>query len=453
MARGERTLIQWNAFAYYGELPSDRIETRYKVDQSPWSAWSTRRELSLREISSGSHTLEVQAKGLFGDLPVHGKTVDFEVLPPFYGRPAFYLPVGVLGSLLLTLGYLSRARERKFDRALREQDAAYRAVVEQQSELIFQILPNGALTFVNEAFCRFFSMRRDELLGRKFFDIISPEASREVMEKISRLTPEEPLLTVEAEVRRPEGNAWLNWTHKAIVDEHNNVVAFQSTGRDITDRKRFEDQLIASLKEKEVLLKEIHHRVKNNLQVISSLLNLQIGSLKDARDIEVFKESQNRVKSMALIHERLYQSGNLARIDFKEYLSSLVGHLSRSYPIGEVSFEEDVDELMLEIDTAIPCGLIVNELVSNALKHAFVGRSGGKVQVTLHALENQHCRLTVNDNGVGFPPGIEYRDASTLGLQLVNVLTGQLNGSLDITVANGTTFVITFPMKLQESIH
>jgi PAS domain S-box-containing protein len=215
---------------------------------------------------------------------------------------------------------------------------------------------------------------------------------------------------------------------------------------DITERKQMEEELKASLREKEVLLKEIHHRVKNNLQVISSLLDLESSYLKDQQTHELFKASQNRIKSMALIHEKLYQSQDLSRIDFTEYIRKLIDHLVRSYRIkpGAITVKITAAEMFLGIDTAIPCGLIVNELVSNSLKHAFPTAKSGEICIDLHANTDGTIVLIVSDNGVGLPRDFDFRTTESLGLQLVNILVDQLNGTIAHTNINGTTFTITF---------
>ena len=214
-------------------------------------------------------------------------------------------------------------------------------------------------------------------------------------------------------------------------------------------------ELEASLEEKEVLLKEIHHRVKNNLQVISSLLNLQSGYINDEAALQMFKESQNRVRSMALIHEKLYQSEDLARIDFAEYIRDLTNYLLRMYGTGtyRVRLIVNVEDVSLDIDTAIPCGLMVNELVSNSLKYAFpMGDRSldeqrefkAEISVDLRLDNDSNLILIVSDNGVGFPENLDFRETESLGLQLVNTLTEQLDGSIELDRTGGTTFKITF---------
>jgi PAS domain S-box-containing protein len=219
------------------------------------------------------------------------------------------------------------------------------------------------------------------------------------------------------------------------------------------ERKRVEEQLNSSLKEKEVLLKEIHHRVKNNMQVISSLLNLQSGRIKSQDILEMFKESQDRIRSMSLIHERLYQSEDLARIDFSHYIQNLAKHLFQSYRIDPeaVVLQTDVRDVSLDINKAIPCGLIINELISNSLKYAFPQakkadkkkEKKGEIDIQLTA-ENGKVSLLVKDNGIGLPEDLDIEMADSFGLQLVTTLVNQLNGNIDIKGKPGATFKITF---------
>jgi two-component sensor histidine kinase len=225
-------------------------------------------------------------------------------------------------------------------------------------------------------------------------------------------------------------------------------VRMLGTMTNITERRRADAQIAASLKEKEVLLKEIHHRVKNNLQVISSLLNLQAANVADPRALEQLRESQNRIRSMALIHERLYQSDNLARIDFGEYVRSLVGYLVRSYAIPAVNVNVTVKNVSLPVNSAIPCGLIINELLSNALKYAFPGGRSGDVAIRLEMTPERSAVLTVQDNGVGLPRDVDFQNTTTLGLQLVNTLSKQLNGVIGLIRDRGTTFSIIFPVEV-----
>ena len=211
------------------------------------------------------------------------------------------------------------------------------------------------------------------------------------------------------------------------------------------DRRRAADALEASLKEKEVLLREIHHRVKNNLQIISSLLSLQADGFKDRVIAGHFHESQARIHSMALVHEKLYGTSNLSSIDMRGYVESLAGHLSRTYGLDHVEIALDVDELTFEIDLAIPCGLILNELLSNGLKYAFPAGRRGRLVIGLKTHGDHDLVLSVQDDGVGLPSGINPASTASLGLRLVDALTRQIAGTLTIDRNQGTRFAIVFP--------
>jgi two-component sensor histidine kinase/DNA-binding response OmpR family regulator len=237
-----------------------------------------------------------------------------------------------------------------------------------------------------------------------------------------------------------------------------NAGLYEQAQSEIVERMRVEEQIEASLQEKEVLLKEIHHRVKNNLQIVSSLLNLQTGYVDDAQTLGVLRDSRHRIRSMALIHEKLYQSQDLARVDFGEYIRNLAAFLLRSY--GElaeaIALKIETDEVFLGIDSAVPCGLILNELISNSLKHAFstngnrpldengINGTQGEIRIELRADSAGQLSLIVSDNGVGLSPDLDYRHTSSLGLQLVNTLVRQLEGSVELDDSRGTAFHISF---------
>jgi two-component sensor histidine kinase/CheY-like chemotaxis protein len=217
---------------------------------------------------------------------------------------------------------------------------------------------------------------------------------------------------------------------------------------ELAERQRNESMMKAALQEKEVLLKEIHHRVKNNLQVISSLLNLQSERLKNTEAQAIFQESQTRVRSMAMIHEKLYQSDSISRVDFGEYIASLTSMLHDTYaePRSDVRVETCLDPVFLEIDTAVPLALIINELVSNCLKYAYPRGQSGVVWLSLRAAPDSRYRLTVRDEGAGLPAGFVVEKAGTLGLQLVGMLSQQLRGELSWrSNSHGTEFNLVFP--------
>lgn len=221
---------------------------------------------------------------------------------------------------------------------------------------------------------------------------------------------------------------------------------FTAILRDVTERKAAEAVIRASLAEKEVLLKEIHHRVKNNLQVVSSLLGLQARAIPDSLTRKMFQESQNRVHSMALIHERLYQAENLSEIDFPAYLNELASHLFRSYGVSEsrVQLKSNIEQVRLTIDAAVPCGLIINELISNSLKYAFPDGRNGEIRIDLRNAGDGMVKLAVADNGVGLPDGVSLWSSKSLGLRLVRTLSEQLGATVEMRSSQGAEIEVTF---------
>ena len=230
-----------------------------------------------------------------------------------------------------------------------------------------------------------------------------------------------------------------------IFDSEGNVVQMIEYSLDITERKQAEEQIKSSLQEKEVLLHEIHHRVKNNMQVISSLLNLQEREIGDERLNEIFENCRNRISAMALVHDNLYRSNDLANINFSEYISSLASTLFQTYrTTGRIALKMDLEDISLSIDSAIPCGLILNELISNSLKHAFPGDREGEIRIDLCSDSDDNITLIVSNNGVEFPADLDFRNTESLGLQLVNILTQQLDGTIELDRSSGTAFKIRF---------
>ncbi|HUX50900.1 MAG TPA: PAS domain S-box protein [Spirochaetia bacterium] len=221
-------------------------------------------------------------------------------------------------------------------------------------------------------------------------------------------------------------------------------IGFVGVNIDITERTHAEQQLKDSLQEKDALLREVHHRVKNNLQVISSLLQLQSLSVKDAEVKRALEDSRRRIHAMSLVHQKLYGSENLANIDFGEYLVSVTRQLAQAYENEGVSIDIAVEPITLEVGVAVPCGLILNELVNNALKHAFLPTGHGTVRVELSQIEDGKVRLSVADNGKGFPEDMDYRTAGSMGLALVRALTGQISGTLQLDRSEGTRFSVEF---------
>ncbi|MDH4028421.1 MAG: ATP-binding protein, partial [Nitrospirota bacterium] len=245
-----------------------------------------------------------------------------------------------------------------------------------------------------------------------------------------------------------EGRVRINEIHGyPIFDGAGNIIQIIEYNLDITQRKEDEDRIKASLREKDILLREIHHRVKNNMQIISSLLSLQAEIAGSEKDFELLRDSQNRIKSMSLIHEKLYRSKDMANIDISDYINDLILYIFQFHKTtaGNVSLKLDLENIWIGIDTAIPCGLIINELVTNSLKHAFPENRKGELGIMLRKTEGDEISLTVSDNGIGIPEGLDISRTRSLGLSLVNTLTkDQLQGKIELDRTGGTRFTIVF---------
>ncbi len=311
---------------------------------------------------------------------------------------------------------------------------------------------NNTIVFVNHAFCDAYGYGEHEVDGQPL-RILWPESASEQDVSPALSLEDKSEWSGETQHRRKDGIGFVvSFTRTLIIDSTGAALGVLGVSRDVSGRQAVEQRLKASLQEKEVLLKEVHHRVKNNLQVVSSLLHLQSSYVSDEQSLDVLRDSQNRIKSMALIHERLYRSTNLTTVDFGEYVHSLIRHIKSSFKnLPMVRVETDIEHVYFDVDVAIPCGLIVNELLSNALKHGFKDtQEGGQgcVSILLGRRSNGEYVLSVQDNGAGFPEGIEMLDeASSLGLQLVRTLAQQLGGRVSLQSGPGASIKVAFRPK------
>jgi PAS domain S-box-containing protein len=323
----------------------------------------------------------------------------------------------------------------------------YRVVTEAINDAVFTLDAEARFAFGNAAGERLTGYRLEELLGRSFTDLVAPEDLPELIGRFRRAIAGEAISPhVRAGMIRKDGSRVPIELSMANLVLDGRIIGRVGVARDITDRRHAEEQIRASLQEKEVLLKEIHHRVKNNLQIISSLLNLQSKYISDPKALQMFIDSQNRVKSMALIHEILFRSRDVAKIDFAEYIKNISAQIFRSYGAysSKISLEANVKNIMLDVDTAIPCGLIVTELVSNSLKYAFSEIGKGSIYIEFSSDSADTLTLIVRDNGSGFPKNIDFQNVDSLGLKLVVALANQLSGTVELDRSCGTTFKITF---------
>jgi PAS domain S-box-containing protein len=352
----------------------------------------------------------------------------------------------------LAISYVSLPSHLNTLGKLRESEERYRYLVESSPEAI-AVHSSGKIVYVNPAGIKLLNAKSsDDIIGKSALNFVHPDYHEIVKQRISKIyTEQKQVDPIEEKFIRLDGQV-IDVEVTVMPITYLGKQAVQVIIKDITQRKLAEEQIKVSLKEKEVLLREIHHRVKNNLQIISSLLDLQVKHLKDKQIIEPFKESQNRIKSMALTHEMLYQSKNIAKIDFYDYVKKLVVNLSSSYKINtkDIALKINIDSVFVNVDIAIPCGLILNELVSNALKHAFPPGKVGEVSIDFY-YNNDVFILTVSDNGIGLPKNLDIQNTESLGLKLVHTLINQLEGTMEINRNYGTKFIIRFPeLKYKE---
>jgi PAS domain S-box-containing protein len=344
------------------------------------------------------------------------------------------------------------AREKSIERAMEKSEARFRQVVESAPTAIVMINASGRIEMVNAQAERVFGYSRAELLGQPV-EILVPNRLRHRHPALRTSYLNDPRSRPMGAGRdlyglRNDGSEFpVEIGLNPIETEEGTMVL--SAIVDISERKHREESIEAALKEKDVLLGEIHHRVKNNLQVIHSLLDLQSSKIRDEVALQLLRESQNRLKSMAMIHQTLYESKDFARVDFRSFLEALVPTLVSSYSVDphRINLVISGAEISLPINAAIPCGLIVNELISNALKHAFPKGGNGEIKVDLASEPGDTIVLTVADDGVGIPDDIDLGNATTLGLQLVELLADQLAAELTMRRSNPTRFVLRFRVE------
>jgi PAS domain S-box-containing protein len=317
--------------------------------------------------------------------------------------------------------------------------------IESTAEMICITDLNNRFIYINKAFREKYGYSESELLGREVEIIGSVKNLPEIHEIVFNHTKKGSWEGELVNTKKDGTEFPILLTTSQIKDKEGNVTGYIGVARDITELKNDYDNLRHSLKEKETLLKEVYHRVKNNMQVISSLLNIQSQSVSEPAAAELLRETQNRVRIMQLIHEKLYKSQDLSKIDFSHYIRDLTDHLRRAYPVSKkVGLKIKSEGIFLGVDKAIPCGLIINELVSNAYKYAFNDSPKGEIYIELTSQKPEKYLLIVKDNGVGIPADINIQETESLGMMLVTTLTEQLEGTLELDRLNGTKFTIRF---------
>lgn len=341
--------------------------------------------------------------------------------------------------------------ERKFaERSLMESEEKFRQMAENIEEVFYIIDKKmNKIVYISPAYEKVWGRTCQSLYTnpKSWIDSIHPEDKKDAVHTIFNQSEEVHTIGkgINYRIILPNGDIRWIWSRafpvKGISGE---IYRIAGIAMDITERKLHEDQIKHALKEKDAILREVHHRVKNNMQIISSLLNLQLEHLHDKKDVELFKESQNRVKSMSLIHGNLYQSENLSEINFNDYTQDLLRELCISHDIDpDIKLNTDLEDVILNIETSIPCGLIINELATNSMIHGFPEGMKGEIYVGLSS-QDKILTLTVRDNGVGFPEGIDLDNVETMGMNLVKTLVGQLDGTIELNRENGTEIVVKF---------
>ena len=385
------------------------------------------------------------------------------------------------------------SERKRAEEALQASEQRYRDVVEDQTEFICRFLPDGRLTFINEAYCTYFRLNREECIGKRHSVVLPPEDAQQMKNHFASFTPENPVASISHRTVMPSGEVrWQRWSDRAIFDTEGNVIEYQSVGRDITrqkeietqlenyqetleqrvldrtselsetnlklikeieDRKKIQKKLTISSNEKDLLLREVHHRVKNNLQLIIGLVDMTKTRAQEPIVRSTLTDIMTKVQTMGSIHTRLYESKRFDKINMKRQVHDLVDMISGFYEHEHLDITTNIicAEIYLPVDQAIPCALALNELISNIHKHAFKGRRNGLVEISL-SVKGDKIRIAVRDNGVGLPSGFDSEKSNRLGLKLMRTLVEQqLHGTVQISSKAGTEVVIEFPINRGES--
>ena len=347
------------------------------------------------------------------------------------------------------------AKYRKESELYRSSDKDYRVLVEQ-SEAIFNSINDGIVQLdmkgkilrINKRITEFGGWKEKEIIGKniRHLPMFPPKDLRKMYSYFIKTISGQRAPLQEVEVFTKSGERKTVEIHGSLLKRDEESVGVVTVIRDITDRKKAEEQLKKALKEKEVLMREIHHRVKNNMQLMLSLLRLQSRKLKNKEAVEILDEWRNRIRTIALIHEKLYRSEDMARINFRDYVHALVFSLFHAFEIKDSDYglNVKVEDVFLDINTAIPLGLLINEIISNAIKHAFPGKRKGQISLDMHADNKDQYILIISDNGVGLQENANFKSPQTLGFQLVNDLVEQIRGSIEFDGRGGTLYKIIF---------
>jgi PAS domain S-box-containing protein len=404
--------------------------------------------VQVADLLRSSHAPDEGLANVCSALCTHLRAASCEVVDTADGKQLQVTPVSPRAWDERERMLISLVGERVdvFCKYVQATEQRFKTLVEAvQDYAIFMVDPDGRVKTWNHGAERLKGYSDAEIIG-SHLDLFYPPEQAGLANKLLAHAREHGRVESEGWRMRKDGTRfWANIVITAVFDASGRLEGFAKVTRDFSERRRHDDELRKSLREREVLLQEVHHRVKNNLQVISSLINMQLRRLDKGPMRDAFEETQTRVLAMALIHEKLYQSKDYSRVPFADYGRSLAQNVFHATGMAthEIQLDLAIDDVSLSLDRAIPCGLLINELMTNALKHAFRDRSG-TLRVALERQDDGALRLTVADDGIGLPAGFEAGRATSLGLQIVNTLARQLDAQLIVERQHGSSFQLTF---------
>jgi PAS domain S-box-containing protein len=337
--------------------------------------------------------------------------------------------------------------KKKAEEAIRQSEEKYRILAEASPNAIYIINKDATIAYANTYALKNLGKSMSEVTGKSLMEVFPIENAQTQIQIIVGVFQHGHDVSRDERMTAADGTEkWLSSTFTPLKDDNAKVMAVMCVSYDITDRKTMENQVANSLREKEFLLKEIHHRVKNNLQVITSLLSMQADKATDKNVINSLTDSQNRVKSIALVHEKLYQSKSLDQIEYGDYLNKFALHLFDTYNVNssQISCRIHAENTYVDINQAVPCSLILNEMLTNSLKYAFPNGRKGVISIDF-TTDGKNYILLYHDDGIGIPEDVTFERSESLGMKLIYGLTQQLNGTVILKRGEGTTFTVTFP--------